>query len=127
MSDSSEDEDLARTGLSLLTWGIVVRKFEDSLGVGLIFDIPNVGSEVVYIRIKDQQAALKRLDRLGQLPDRLKHRVGILRVDVGVDSQDNPIIHKRDKREESHTGVVPDRRRVGLEGQMIDPTTCAAG
>ena len=111
MSDSSESDDFARIGLSLSTWGIVIRRFEDSIGVGLLFDIPNVGTEVVYIRVKDRQAFLKRLDRLGKLPDRLKHRVGVVGVNVDSRIDHEVIIHKRDKRERDHSaGVANDAR-----------------
>ena len=42
---------------------LLISRFENSVGSGLVFERPNVAPEIVYLRVKDQKAFLDLLNR----------------------------------------------------------------
>ncbi len=48
-----------------------IKSFDNWLGRGLVFEVPDGDREVVYLSFKDEDFALKFLKLYGKLPDRL--------------------------------------------------------
>ncbi len=56
--------------------------FENRLGRGFVFEVPDGGSQVVYVRLKDKKLALDFLHRDGKLPNRIDVGEPVIGVEV---------------------------------------------